>query len=130
MKMKRQKMNKNVIDLKTYNITPEIINYIKNKIVSFIQPEKIILFGSYAVGMANEDSDLDLFIITDKFANTRRDKRALEISDIFRPRFFSIDIIVNTPEEARIQIENENFFIIDILENGKIIYEKKTGSRN
>ena len=28
-----------------------------------LQPDKIILFGSYANGKANEESDIDLFLI-------------------------------------------------------------------
>jgi predicted nucleotidyltransferase len=32
-------------------------------LVSECQPEKIILFGSYAQGTAHEDSDLDLAIV-------------------------------------------------------------------
>jgi len=48
--------------LNTEEITPELINYIVEKIVREIQPEKVILFGSYARGDFNRDSDLDLFI--------------------------------------------------------------------
>ena len=43
-------------------ITPELINYIVEKLVREIQPEKIILFGSYARGDFDRDSDLDLFL--------------------------------------------------------------------
>ena len=39
------------------------ISDIVNKIVKNYDPDKIILFGSYANGTENEDSDLD-FIIT------------------------------------------------------------------
>ncbi len=49
--------------LRTDKITPELIDYIVAKIVREIQPEKIILHGSYARGDFHEDSDLDLFII-------------------------------------------------------------------
>ena len=42
------------------------IDEIKDEIVSALmplKPDKIILFGSYARGEANENSDLDLFLI-------------------------------------------------------------------
>jgi predicted nucleotidyltransferase len=49
-----QKEEKNVqsIDqvLNTDKITPKLVQYIVDKIVREIQPEKIILFGSYARG--------------------------------------------------------------------------------
>ena len=43
--------------LNTEKITPELINYIVEKLVREIQPEKIILFGSYARGDFDRDSD-------------------------------------------------------------------------
>lgn len=42
--------------LNTEKITPELIDYIVEKIVREIRPEKIILFGSYARGDFDRDS--------------------------------------------------------------------------
>ena len=39
------------------------IDEVVEAIVKFYNPEKIILFGSYASGAAREDSDLDLAVI-------------------------------------------------------------------
>ena len=39
------------------------ISNLVNKIASNANPDKIYLFGSYATGMANEDSDIDLLVI-------------------------------------------------------------------
>ena len=44
-------------------ISQEKINEAINRIVKNINPEKIILFGSYASGNPSEDSDLDILII-------------------------------------------------------------------
>lgn len=41
-----------------------------DSIVESLSPEKIILFGSYATGLANKDSDIDLLII----ANSDQDR--------------------------------------------------------
>jgi predicted nucleotidyltransferase len=46
-------------------ITPEVIEYVWQKIVDTIHPVKIILFGSQAEGTADKESDLDLFVIHD-----------------------------------------------------------------
>ncbi len=43
--------------LSTEKITPELINYIVEKIVREIQLEKIILFGSYVRGDFERDKD-------------------------------------------------------------------------
>ena len=39
------------------------LNDIKTRIVEKYQPESIILYGSYAQGSQNSDSDIDLLII-------------------------------------------------------------------
>lgn len=41
------------------------ISEIVNKIATGYNPDKIILFGSYASGNPSDDSDLDLFVIKD-----------------------------------------------------------------
>ncbi len=41
-------------------IKPEIIKNLKS-----LEPDKIVLFGSYAYGKPDEDSDIDLFIFKD-----------------------------------------------------------------
>jgi len=43
------------------------IEILKNEIVERLKPldpDKIILFGSYAYGTPNEDSDIDLYVVT------------------------------------------------------------------
>lgn len=37
------------------------------KISSFINFDKIVLFGSYAKGSANEDSDIDIDVLVDNY---------------------------------------------------------------
>jgi uncharacterized protein len=39
------------------------IEAFSQQIVEKFQPERIILFGSYAYGQPNEDSDVDLLVI-------------------------------------------------------------------
>ncbi len=78
--------------LSTEKITPELINYIVEKIVREIQPEKIILFGSYARGDFERDSDLDLFIIKDSEESSRIMRRKVEA--LLWGRRFPVDLIV------------------------------------
>ncbi|MDO8454318.1 MAG: nucleotidyltransferase domain-containing protein, partial [Sulfurimonas sp.] len=43
------------------------IEVLKHEIVEKLKPldlDKIILFGSYAYGTPNEDSDIDLYVVT------------------------------------------------------------------
>ncbi|MBU2595745.1 nucleotidyltransferase domain-containing protein [Patescibacteria group bacterium] len=90
-------------------------------IVKKFKPEKIILFGSYAWGKPNEDSDVDLFIIKET-DNTR--ETAMEIDGSIFPRPFPIDLIVYRPENVKKRIVMNDFFIQDVISKGKILYEK------
>ncbi len=97
------------------------IKKITNQIVKKYQPEKIILFGSYAYGKPNRDSDVDLFIIKET-ENTRETAR--EIDGSIFPRPFPIDIIVYKPEQVKKRETMGDFFIQDILYKGKLLYAK------
>ena len=45
-------------------LTPADIQAMADLIAARFQPEKIILFGSYATGTATADSDVDLVVVT------------------------------------------------------------------
>jgi predicted nucleotidyltransferase len=84
-------------------------------------PDKIILFGSYARGDADEYSDIDLLIIkqTDQPFLARLDEVARLIDP---PRH--VEALVYTPAELEQMIQQGNDFILTALEDGKVIYEK------
>lgn len=103
-------------------ITDALIQSITDRIVKEYRPEKIILFGSHAWGHPHEDSDLDLFII--KESNLRRDHRAMEVSNLFFPRRFPMDILVYTPGEVKHNLEANDFLVKEILTKGRVLYER------
>ena len=99
------------------------INEIVSKIAMSINPKKIILFGSYAVEKAKDDSDLDLLVVVEdsalpyyKRARSIR-KHLWGISDI--PK----DIVVYTEKEINEWQGVKSSFIANILAYGKVIYE-------
>lgn len=102
------------------------IQAIVDKIVQEYQPEKIILFGSWAWGEPHEDSDVDLFII--KKTHQARLDRSRELQRILTHREVPLDFLVYTPEEVEESInENHNLFIEDIMRNGKVLYTRPDG---
>lgn len=101
-------------------IKKETIGGIVKKIKRQINPQKIILFGSYAWGKPTEDSDLDLFLVMD--SDLRRDERGAQISALFPHRLFPLDIIVYTPKEVELSLRRGNFFIEEILTKGRVLY--------
>ncbi|MDK9693184.1 MAG: nucleotidyltransferase domain-containing protein [Sulfurimonas sp.] len=58
-------------------ITDTLKNIIVDNLVHSIHPQKIYLFGSYAYGEPNNDSDLDILVIKDDFDKKIEIKRAM-----------------------------------------------------
>jgi predicted nucleotidyltransferase len=93
-------------------------------------PLRIILFGSYANGTADENSDIDMVVILDNddVAKTyeERLKKKLYINRLVRNINYKIalDILVYSKEEYKIIKNYGNYFIDEIENTGKIIYEK------
>ena len=111
--------------LSTEKITPELLNYIVEKIVGEIQPEKIILYGSYARGDFERDSDLDLFIIKDGKESSRIMRRKIDV--LLWGRRFPVDLIVRKPDEVEWNFRAKNpFYLHHIFKDGKVLYEKES----
>ena len=93
-------------------------------------PYKIILFGSYAKGNPNENSDIDILVILDnnhvsKTYQERLNKKILIRNSIIEiNRKVPLDILVYSKEELNIIKKNGNYFIDEIEKTGKVIYEK------
>ncbi len=96
------------------------ISEFSDKIAREFKPNKIILFGSYAWGEPNSDSDIDLFIIKD--THERRIDRSRRVRKIIWDFGMPVDILVYTPQEVKQRMELEDFFIEDILNKGKVLY--------
>ena len=98
---------------------------IVNKIADYCKPEKIILFGSFARGEEKSDSDIDLLIIKD--SDKKRPFRVKEVFEAIRGmnRTFPLDPIVYTPDEISKRLSLGDYFIKEILEEGKLMYESK-----
>ena len=91
-----------------------------------LDPEKIILFGSYAKGedYVNPDSDIDLLII--KKTKKEPAERIDEVLKLVWGNNPHIEPQVLTPEEFHQAIEENRFFITqEVLKHGKVIYEKQ-----
>ena len=105
-------------------ITQEQIEKLLKIIVDKYEPEKVILFGSYAYGNPGKDSDLDLLVVKD--TNLPRHKRAREIrKHIWGLTEIPKDIIVYTQKEIDDWAEVKEAFITNIVTKGKILYENK-----
>lgn len=95
---------------------------IVNRIAARFNPDKIILFGSYAAGTPNNDSDLDLLIIQD--TDLPRQRRSFDIQKLLVGSMIPMDILVYTNQEYE-QEQNEKFsFLHSAIKTSKILYER------
>jgi predicted nucleotidyltransferase len=102
-------------------ITKEQINQVVEKIVQNVHPEKVILFGSYANGNPNNDSDLDLLVIKDM--PQKKVRRGREIRKFLRGMAIPIDLMVYTPQEIEEWRDTKSAFITQIVDQGQVLYE-------
>ncbi|MFH1320927.1 MAG: nucleotidyltransferase domain-containing protein [Bacteroidota bacterium] len=93
-----------------------------DRIRKVAEPEKIILFGSYAYGVPNTKSDIDILVIMK--SDLPRYKRSIPISSALSKIMLLMDIVVYTPQEVEEWSEVPMAFITSIIKNGKVIYEK------
>ncbi|MDI6751722.1 MAG: HEPN domain-containing protein [bacterium] len=86
----------------------------------------VVLYGSWAKKMNQEDSDIDLLVVA-RGIHSRRIKRGKEIAAI--KKGFSLglplDILLVTEEEARSNFENYNPLYLDVATEGEIIFDKE-----
>jgi HEPN domain-containing protein/predicted nucleotidyltransferase len=96
------------------------IEAVVDHIAQTFDPEKIILFGSYAYGKPKRWSDVDLLVIMETDAPKQKQK---EIKISFQAPF-SLDILVWTPQEIAQRIPLGDFFLREIVTKGKVLYER------
>lgn len=97
-----------------------IIKVAKN-IAERYAPEKIILFGSYANGNFHPESDVDLLVVMDCDSPVQQ---AINIAQNVE-HHFALDIIVKTPEQLEQRLKLDDMFVKEIMEEGKILYERR-----
>ena len=98
----------------------EITEYGK-MIAQQFSPEKIILFGSHAYGHPTKDSDVDILVIMSHKGSAR--DAAFEVKNVL-PRPFPLDLIVRSQEEITSRLQRNDFFFQEILQRGKVLYER------
>jgi predicted nucleotidyltransferase len=104
-------------------VSQDQIQQLVKEIAEGYQPEKIYLFGSYANGTPNKDSDLDFFII--KKTSVRKIQRGGEVRATFKKYPpVGVDVIVYTPEEL-VTVQNYTVNIAkEAIKTGKLLYER------
>jgi uncharacterized protein len=101
-------------------IPMRVIRKFARDVAKRFNPDKIILFGSYAYGTPNADSDVDILVVMP--CRNQLDQAAKLSIEIDPP--FSLDIIVRKPSEMAWRLEERESFTTEITTKGKVLYEK------
>jgi uncharacterized protein len=100
----------------------EIRAYVKRLAQEF-NPERVVLFGSYARGKPTRDSDVDLLVIM----NHHKRKNIEQAIDIDRrvDYSFPLDLLVRTPREVKRRLALRDVFLLSIIKEGRVMYERR-----
>ncbi len=102
------------------NVPMRVIRRYARAIAREFDPDKIILFGSYAYGTPHEDSDVDLLVVMP--ARNQHDQAVRIRWRLAAP--FPIDLIVRTPNQVAWRLREGESFLTAIASKGKVLYEK------
>jgi uncharacterized protein len=102
-------------------IPQEAIDDVVCQIAEQFDPERIILFGSYAYGTPRPDSDVDLLVVMD----TALGEIQQEIAILRALRkHFALDLLVRKPAFLARRIAIGDPFLREITQRGRVLYAR------
>lgn len=105
-------------------IEPSLLESVVDRLVAALEPEQIVLFGSYVWGTPTLDSDLDLMVVVPESSEPshRRAQRAYRaVGPIGVPK----DLLVLTRDEFDQQSEVTTSLAHRIRSDGIVLYEQQ-----
>ena len=99
----------------------EIFDEIVKRVLTVVQPEKIIVFGSVAKEANKSGSDIDIAVVVQNVHSKR--KTTMDIYMALEGIMVPVDVIVLTSEELDKYRQTIGTIIPEIVKNGKSIYE-------
>ncbi len=97
------------------------IHAVVQQIAEKFQPEKVILFGSYASGRPKPESDVDMLVVMDTPLRNR--EQAAQIARAI-DYHFGLDLLVRTPQQLAERIALGDFFLREVTEKGRVLYAR------
>lgn len=102
-------------------VTEETVAIAVRRILEVARPSRIIAFGSYARGDADEDSDLDLMVIEPQVDDTAR-----ELLRLYRAVGWvgaGVDLLVYSEEEFERRSQVRGTVLFEAKQTGKVVYD-------
>jgi predicted nucleotidyltransferase len=104
-------------------ISPDVIEEVKSRLIKAYDPLQIYLFGSYAWGIPNEDSDLDLLIVIDQ-SDEKRHRRGKPGFAALWGLCISKDLMVYTKAEFEKYSSDSTTLAYKVMHKGKLLYAR------
>lgn len=101
-----------------------------NAVVATIQPQQVILFGSYSRDEARPDSDLDFLVITQETFGPHHSRRqaAAKVWRTLAQFRVPTDVLLYSAAEVTQWHQSPNHIIARALREGKVLYERSPAS--
>jgi uncharacterized protein len=104
-------------------ITPEIIEEVKKRLIAVYDPEAIYLFGSYAWGRPDDESDLDLLVVV-RDSDEKSHKRCIPGIHALWGLGIAKDLLVYTQEEFDARVTDQTTLVYEVKKTGKVLYAR------
>ena len=99
-----------------------VISVMVDRIMGRFQPSRVVLFGSWSRGDANEGSDVDFLVVMNHVADKRQ--AAIEMRRSLGDLPVSKDIVVATHDEIASRGHVVGTVLHAALRDGKVVYER------
>ncbi len=104
-------------------ITHEIIKEVKKRLIEVYNPEAIYLFGSYAWGHPDEESDLDLLVVVQD-SDEKSHRRCIPGRRALRDLDIAKDLMVYTQAEFDARVTDCSTLVYKVKNNGRVLYAR------
>jgi len=111
-------------DIDIEKLKEEIVERLKP-----LNPDKIILFGSYAYGTPDDESDIDLFLLKDDLdisESRKYELKAMKSLRDLRKKYKINGIDILSAPTSFVSQREDYFYRVDILQKGRVLYEQNS----
>lgn len=104
-----------------WEVTPQKVKAVVDKIVEIAKPRKVILFGSYVRGKMTVNSDLDVMVVESSVENPR--KESVRIRRALKGILMPMDILVVQEDVLAETADTPGLIYREAIKNGRVVYE-------
>lgn len=104
-----------------WELTPQKVKAVVDKIIEIANPRKVILFGSYVRGNMTVNSDLDVMVVTGAVENPR--KEGVRIRRALKGILMPMDILVVQEDVLKETADTPGLIYREAIRSGKVVYE-------